>query len=307
MWTATKRIIRGGFIGFLRNGFVSLASILVMTVTLFVIGSLLFLGAIFNASLQELKDKVDVNVYFVTTAPEDSILALKKDLEALPEVKGVTYTSREQALATFQERHKDDQLTIQALQELDNNPLGASLSIKAKETSQYEGIAKFLESGSALGKDGTPIIDKVNYFQNKSAIDKLSSIIDSANKVGLAVTLILIVASIIITFNTIRLAIYTSREEISVMRLVGASTMYVRGPFVFAGVLYGLIAALVTLLLFYPLALSLGPATERFFGSINIFSYYASNFAHLFLVITLSGVILGGVSSYLAVRKYLKV
>jgi len=307
MWTATKRIIRSGFIGFFRNGFVSLASILVMTVTLFVIGALLFLGAIFNSSLQELKDKVDVNVYFVTSAPEESILSLKSSLEALPEVSKVTYITREQALANFQERHKNDQLTLQALEELSENPLGASLSIKAKETSQYEGIATFLQGGSALGTNGAPIIDKVNYFQNKTAIDKLSSIIDSANRVGLAITLILIIASVIITFNTIRLAIYTSRDEINVMRLVGASNMYVRGPFVFAGVLYGVIAALVTLLLFYPLALSLGPTTEKFFGSINIFSYYAENFVRIFIIIFFSGIVLGGVSSFLAVRKYLKV
>jgi len=124
---------------------------------------------------------------------------------------------------------------------------------------------------------------------------------------GLVITAVLAVVSVVITFNTIRLVIYTAREEISVMRLVGASYSYVRGPFVVGGIFYGVVATIFTLVIFYPLVLWLGPTTESFFGSINVFDYYISNFGQLFLVLLLSGVVLGGVSSFLAVRKYLKI
>ena len=306
LWVETKRIIRSGFVNFWRNGFVSLASVVMMVVTLFVIGALLFLGAVFRASLENIKSKVDVNVYFVTDASEESILSMQTAIRALPEVAEVEYISRDEALTRFRVRHEEDQLTLQALDELGENPLGASLSIRAKETSQYESIAAFLENDSAISVGGAPIVDKVNYFQNKVAIDKLTKIIDSAKTFGIAVTLILAIASILITLNTVRLAIYTAREEIAVMRLVGASNWYIRGPFLVEGFMYGIVAAIATLIIFYPLTLWLGPVTKNFFGDINIFHYYLAEFGRIAVILLSSGVLLGAASSYLAVMKYLR-
>lgn len=292
---------------FWRNGFVSLAAVLIMVVTLFTLGSVVFLGAMLDTSLAQLRDKVDINVYFLTDAPEEDVVALKSELEALPEVAGVEYITREEALAQFEERHQGDQTILNALAELPDNPLGAVFNIRAKETSQYESVAAFLESDAALGAGQRTIIQKVNYFDNKPVIEKLSEIIDSAENLGFAISAVLIVLSLIITFNTIRLAIYTAREEISVMRLVGAGTSYVRGPFVVEGVMYGVVAAIIVLIIFYPITLWLGPFTERFFGAINIFDYYVGNFGQMFLVVLGSGILLGALSSYLAVRRYLSV
>ncbi|MBP9771774.1 MAG: ABC transporter permease [Candidatus Pacebacteria bacterium] len=306
-WTSIQRIIKAGFINFWRNGFVSLASVLIMVVTLFTLGAVIFSGAVLDASLAGLREKVDVNVYFMTNAPESDILTLKGSLESLPEVARVDYVSREQALINFEERHQSDQTILNALAELDENPLGAVFNIKAQETSQYGTIAEFLEGTAALGAGNQVIIEKVNYNDNKPVIEKLSDIIDSAERLGFALSIILILLSMIITFNTIRLAIYTAREEISVMRLVGATKMYVRGPFVVEGVMYGVAAAIVVLALFYPLTLWIGPFTERFFGAINLFSYYVSNFGQMFLLLMGAGIVLGSISSYLAVRRYLKV
>lgn len=307
IWTNFKRIIKSGFVSFWRNSVISFAAILVMTMTLFVLGSILFVNATLDASLSQIRDKVDINVYFVTTAPEDDILALQSSLEALPEVAVVEYVSREQALAEFRLRHENDQLTLQALEELGENPLGANLNIKAKETSQYEGIAEFLGNESALSTiDDTPIIDKVNYLQNKNAIDKLTKIVDSAESFGFIIIAILIITSIIISFNTIRLVIYTARDEISVMKLVGASNSYIRGPFVFEGVMYGIVAGIITLILFYPLTIWLSPLTENFFSDINLFDYYIDKFSKIFFIILGSGVLLGALSSYIAVWRYLK-
>lgn len=286
----------------------SLSSILVMIVTLFVIGSTIFSGVILESTLNQIKDKVDINVYFLTSAGEQDILNMKNKLEQLSEVAPpVVYVSREEALENFKKRHENDEFTLQALDELGENPLGATLNIKAKDPSQYESIAQFLQSKNALSAGGSTIIDKVNYYQNKEAIDRLTSIITSANRLGFLLTIFLIVISVLITFNTLRLVIYMSRDEISVMRLVGASTRYIRGPFFVAGAIYGFISAILTLILFYPLTLWLGGTTESFFVGLNIFKYYTANFGQIFLIIVGSGVAIGSISSYLAVRKYLKI
>ena len=308
VWTDIKRILRAGFVGFWRNAFVSLASTLVMAFSLFVIGSLIFLGAMLDTSLAQLKDKVDINVYFLTTAPEEEIFDLKTQIEALPEVEYVEYVNREEALTVFRSRHEDDQLILQALEELGENPLGATLNIKAKETSQYESIAKFLDSQDALSTNkGGEIIDRINYFQNKTAIDRLNNIVDSIETLSFALALIFIIISVSMTFNTVRLAVFTAKDEIAVMKLVGAENHYVRGPFVVEGALSGVISAFIALILFYPLTLWLGPSTEAFFGGISVFDYYLNNFGQIFLIMLTAGLILGGGSSYLSVRRYLKI
>ena len=307
LWTSIKRVIKAGLVNFYRDGFVSLASVLIMTVTLLVIGGGLFLSATLQASLEDLKSKVDVNVYFIGSAKEMDILALAGSLRTLPEVRSVEYISRQEALQNFKKRHERDELTLQALQELPDNPLGAVLNVQAKEPSQYEGIANFLKGDSALSSGTKSIIDEVNYYDNKTSIDKLSGIIRAAERMGMALALLLVVVSIIIAFNTIRLAIYTSREEIGVMRLVGASNKYIRGPFVISGILYGVVSALLTLALLYPLTYYLGVSTEAFFSGLNLFRYYLAHFGEFFLIIAGSGVVLGALSSFLAVRRYLNV
>ncbi len=288
----------------------SLASILVMTVTLFVVGTTVFAGVILNATLSELRDKADINVYFTTNAPQDKITQLQQSLQALPEVASADYISAEDALAAFRERHKNDQLTLQALEELGDNPLGAVLNVKAKDISQYETIANFLKTQQALVTGGqTSFIDKVNYFDNahREALNRLQRITESGQRLGVIIITILILTTLAISFNTLRLAIYTSRDEIHVMRLVGAGQFYIRAPFMVEGVLYGLVAGIVALLLFYPLTFWIGKATQDYFGGINVFTYYLVNFPMFFLIIVGTGVVLGAVASFLATRRYLRI
>ncbi len=259
-----------------------------------------------GASLANIKDKVDINVYFVPTAEQTDIEALQNSLEALPGVAEVKFTSRDAALIEFRERHQNDELTLQALDELGENPLGASLAVRANETSQYASINQFLLEQQEQEDPQNPIIDRVNFSRNEAAIEKLSSIIGAVERTGLITMLVLVVAAVVITFNTIRLAIYTTREEISVMRLVGASNMFIRGPFMVQGVMYGVIAGVIAILILYPLLVWLGPATATFF-QFNIFSYFVSNFAYIFMVVIGTGVALGLISSILAVSRYLRV
>ena len=299
-----KRIIKGGWVNFVRSGIVSWAAVLVVTITLSVITSILLLQAVLHSSLNQIKDKVDVTIYFNVGAPENGILSLKESLLKLPEVDSISYTTAEDALKLFRDRHESDYPTIQALDEIKGNPLGAYLNVKAKEVSQYETIANFMKSDNALVLSSASIIDKVNYYQNKLVIDRLNSIIAGAQKLGFLITLLLVIISIIITFNTIRLTIFISKEEIGVMRLVGASKMGVRGPFMVEGVMYGVISTIITLAIFWPVTAWFGRNMTNFLG-LNVYEYFLSNFLQILLVILISGIILGVISSVLAIRKYL--
>ena len=203
-WLTAKRIFRAGVLSFSRNAFVSFASILVMTVTLFTVGVTLFAGVILGSALDELRNKADVNVYFTQNAPEDRMLELKASLEALPEVLKVEYLSRDEALAQFRERHKNDQLTLSALDELGDNPLGAVLNIKAKDISQYESISAFLKDQQSAGAGGAAIIDKINFYdaQHRAALERLQYITNSAKVLGQWIVAILILTTLAISFNT---------------------------------------------------------------------------------------------------------
>jgi len=303
----TKRIFKYGLIGFLRNGFVSLATMLIMTITLFTIAAGMFTNAALDSVLTSLEQKVDINVYFVPDADEDEVLAVKQSIEGLPEVAEVTYRSKEQELKEFRARHEDSQLLLKGLDLLDENPLGASLSVRARNTSQYAGIAEFLKGETVVKSGEKSIIEKVNFFENKASIDKLTSITHASKQTGFAVMLFLILASVIIVFNTIRLAIYTARDEITVMQLVGANNWYVRGPFVVEGMLYGIVTGLFVFIVLYPLSLWLGDASHAYLGSFNTAAFYNANVLKIFGVLIGSGIVLGAVSSFLAIRRYLKV
>ncbi|MEZ6209483.1 MAG: permease-like cell division protein FtsX [Candidatus Paceibacterota bacterium] len=303
--TNIKRVIRSGFLNFSRSGIISAASVLVVTVTLSVITFLILLNATLRFTLDQIEEKVDITVYYTLSAQESEILALNDIISSLPEVDSVEYVSRETALEEFKQRHKDDYLTLQALDELGENPLSASLNIRAKETSQYEGIANFLKSDDVLASDGSQIIDKVNYFQNKLVIDRLSNIISSARNIGVLITILLSVVSVMITFTTISLTIYFSKEEIGVMRLVGAENMYIRGPFITEGAIYGVISSVITMILFIPITIWLGRTMTYFLG-INMWDYYRGHFVGIFILILIIGVALGTAASLFAIRKYLK-
>lgn len=306
MLTGIRRVVRAGFTGFWRNAYVSMASIFVLTVTLFVIGSTMFVDQLLTSSLNLLKERVDINVHFVPSAAQEDIDEIILAVKSLPDVDDVTYTSREDALAKYRENNKNNEIALQALEQLDENPLGADIAIQAKDTTQYESIDRFLEEKRAAESPQSPVIGSINYKNNKESIDALTTVIDSVERASFIAMIILIVAAILITFNTIRLAIYTAREEISIMRLVGAGNMFIRGPFMLQGIMYGLVAGVFALLLLYPILVWIGPSTEAFF-ELNLFTYFIDNFAHIFLVLVGIGIALGLVSSILAIARYLRV
>lgn len=312
-----KRITRSGFVNFWRNGFLSFSAIVVITLSLCAIGSIIFTGAFGRAIIADVQEKVDINVYFSLTATETDILAIQKDIKSLSEVKEVTYISREKALEAFEKKWQDNALIMQGLDEIGDNPFPASLNIKAKDPGQYGSITTFLQNKNPLDNTGVPIISKINYQENKLIIDRLSRIIPALEKTGSIVAIILIIVAIIVVWNTIRLIIFTARDEISVMKLVGASNVYVRGPLVVSGIMYGIIGGVITLILMASFAYWSDMVVLRFAGVkvasdfslvVNVLSsYFIKNLAQIFIIIIGAGIILGGLSSYVAARRYLKI
>jgi cell division transport system permease protein len=193
---------------------------------------------------------------------------------------------------------------MQSIDEV-GNPFGARLSILANDPSQYEAIARFLENYDDEFSNQQTIIDQISF--KKDIVDKMVSIIGTSRKIGLAISIILILMSVLVTFNTISLAIYSSREEISVMRLVGATNFYIRGPFIIEGMISGMIASFIALIFLYPSTIWVKNVTASVYGGVNLVSFYVNNFGQIFILLLVSGVLLGLISSYLAIRRYLRV
>ncbi len=302
MATTLLRILKYGFQNFWRNGWLSAATVVVMVLALFMFQGLILFGVVTSTAVTSIRDKIDIAVYFKTNAPEDDILKLEKAIEGLPQVKSVEYVSRDKALAIFKEKHKDNPTITQALTELDANPLLASLNIKANDTNDYPLIAKYLEN------DGfASLVEKVTYNQNKNAIERLNKIIDTVNKIGLVFTLFIAFAATLVGFNTIRLAIYSNREEIGIMRLVGASNVFAKGPYLVSGIMYGLAGAILTLLIIAPVINFASPYFSVFIPEVNIEGYFYSHIFSLFGYLLLFGGGLGVLSSWIATHRYLKV
>ena len=212
------------------------------------------------------------------------------------------YVSREKALAIFKEAHKDDAAISQALAELNENPLSPVLNIKAKKPDQYAAIASELERDS-----WKPITQKITYRQNQTIIDRLSKIIDITNRVGLILTILLTLTAIVITFNTVSLAIYSNREEIGIMRLVGAPNSLISGPYMVEGIIYGILGAILSLLIFWPAIYWSAPYLKYFLADLDLRAYFFSHFFALVGYQLLFGIALGVISSNFAIQKYLKI
>jgi len=302
MFIFLVRIIKYGFQSFVRNGLLSSATIAVMTLTLLLCAGLIIFGSAGKTVLSNLQSKIDISVYFKNNVSENQILAIKKNLEKLDEVDSIDYISQDDALAIFKERHNDDKIILQSLEELGYNPLNASLNIKAKNPKSYEGIANYLE------KEVSPeFIDKINYSQNHLIIERLTKIIDTVRNAGLILALVLSLIAFLVTFNTIRLAIYSNRESIGIMRLVGANSSLIRGPYIVQGFIISLASTILSMIVLVPIVYGVARYVNNFMPEFNIVHFYWSNFFYLFSIQFLVGLVLGIISSIIAIRKYLRV
>ena len=285
----------------MRNKWLSASTISIMTLTLIVFMGLILFNTIADRAVETVKNKVDISVYFKSNVAEDDILNIKRILKNFDEVDSVEYISRDEALVAFKERHSEDEIITQTLEELDKNPLLASLNIKAKDLSQYEVIASYLESDSL-----SDMVEDVTYAQNELVIRRLETLTNSLNIIVFILTLFLAFLAVMVTFNTISLAIFSNKEQIGIMRVVGAENKFIRGPYIIEGIIYGFIAAVISFIVFIPVVNAISPGLTRFISTFSISEYFSSHFILLFLYQLLIGVILGILSSVIAIRKYLR-
>jgi cell division transport system permease protein len=298
-----KKIIVSGYKDFYRNGWLSVATIIVIAITLFMINTLVLVNFLSETVLSSLQDKIDITIQIKSETSEDKIFELKDKLEQMKEVKSVSYTSQEKALENFREAHKNDEKFLQSIQELDTNPLFASLNIKARQLDQYAQIDRFISDD----KEHQGIIEKVNYQENQKPISVFSRLIETARKMIIFLAIIFSFLAILITFNTIRLAMYAHRREIEIMRLVGATSWYIRMPFIIEGILFGILGCFATLTITYFLIIIISPKLVDFMPEFNLALYFKSNLLMIIFLQLAAGISLGTISSLIAIRKYLRV
>lgn len=300
-----KRIYKIGLVNFRRGGTVSFASVLLVMITLVLVSMLLMFQVVLATLITTVRDRVDIVISFAPTSSEERILNLKGLLEDRDDIKEVAYLSRESVLAQFEERHENDYITLQALNELKANPLGAELSVKVTDPSYYSSINEYLKSDEIEGQGYGDIIENINYTRNKEIIESLIQKTESSRRFGLVVILVFAVLAVIITYNTIRLTIFVAREEITVMRLVGAENSYIRGPFIFEGMLVGAIGAILAYVLMFLMLLATRFNLKGFLG-FDMFSYFVKNSFQILPLLLVIGLVVTSISSTIAIRKYLR-
>ena len=305
MFTSIKRIFKSGWQSFSRDGDIAAANIFIMTMTILLATSLFLFKDISQILISAIREKADISVYFKTAAQEEDILNIQGELSKIPEVKDVEYVSKEKALEDFIQRHKDNQVLMGSLEEVGGNPFLAALNVRAFEASQYQAVVNFLDA--TLEPVYQNLIEKVDYYQRKPVIERIFALTSGAGKVGISLSIVLAIVAILVAFNTIRLAILNQAEEIKIQRLVGASNWFIRGPFLVQGAISGIISTLISLLIFALICWFLGPKIEFLFSGLNVWKFFAGNFFNIILIQLSTGILLGAISSSIAIRKYLKV
>ncbi|MFO0703017.1 MAG: permease-like cell division protein FtsX [Candidatus Andersenbacteria bacterium] len=298
-----RRVVRAGFQNFWRNLGLSVATTFVTTLTLLAVSSILLVNFLLGIAIKSVESKVDISVYFDPLASAQQVAEARAEIENIPGVASVQLISRDEALAAFKQQHANDPLINQSLKELNDNPLQTTLTILAEGPDDYAAINTALTS-----KVDGQVIDKVNYEDNRATIERLSYLSRWASLGGLVVGIALAGIAVLVVFNTVRLTIFSRREEVGIMKLVGANNSFVRGPFILEGALYGFLASLITVALLQPLLLWLSPKVEGFFGtSSGVFEFVQTHLVLVILGELAVGVLLGVGSSFLAIRRYLKV
>ncbi|MCK5123294.1 MAG: ABC transporter permease [Candidatus Pacebacteria bacterium] len=298
----TKRIIKSALNDLLRNVWLNIATMSIIIVTLFTVTTMVAVDIIGNFALGSLQEKIDITIQFEDDAEENKILEFREDLEELPEVRSVEYISKEQALLNFKESHKDNEYINQSLEELGENPLFAVLNVKATALDQYKTIDDYIKSN----ENYDDIIEKVNFKENEKAINNFSVILKTIKDSIFGLAVLFIIMSILVAFNTIRLAMYTHRAEIEIMRLVGASNWYIKMPFVIEGAILGILAGAITLTFVYPIVIYVSPKIAQFLPGLDLHAYFLNNIFSFTLFLLALGMSLGVISSLIAIRRYLK-
>lgn len=297
-----KRVFNVGWTNFKRNTYLSMGTTGVMVLVLFLFSGLMSLNYLASQIVSGLEEKVDISVYFKNEASEEEIGRVKSDLEALGTVKNVEYVSKDQALNEFKERHAGDTLVQDSLAEIDENPLQASLNVKADDSAQYASIVSFIE-----GNKFRSLMDKINFYENQKVIARVLTISGGLQNWGFLLTMVLALIAVLVTFNTVRLTIYSQKQEIEIMRLVGGSNWHIKAPYLVEGGMYGALAAGIVTVIFYPVVFFISPKVEALMPGVSLISYFVSNIFQFVPLIFFIGILLGVTSSLVAIRRFLKI
>ncbi|HYF04756.1 MAG TPA: permease-like cell division protein FtsX [Patescibacteria group bacterium] len=299
------RILKHGTLNFRRNILLSLASTLVMVITLIILTVIFISFSLINNALGQIKDKVDVSVYFKLDQPENRVLGVKDDISRIDGVTDITYVSSQQALENFKEKNVQDPDLIASIDELDQNPLPATLQIKAQKLDEYPRIVENIRNSSNM-----KYIEKINYEDNQAAIDRLTKILRVITIVGVTIGLVFAIASMLVIFNTIALTIFNRKEEVEIMRLVGATNWYIRGPFLVESAMYSALATLVAATLFWPVYTKFLPQVLTFTVSgaadYTVLRFPANSFPMLAVSMLALSFLLSGITTLFAMNRYLK-
>lgn len=297
------RILENGFLNYWRNFWLSMAATVIMVITLFIISTLALVNTLANASLTTLKDKVDISIYFNLDTSEQTMGQIQRQIEFLPEVKSVEYIPSVTARERFRELHKDEPLLLESLEQFsdEDNPFPASFAIRVKNLDDYPKIISLFQD-----QKFDPFVKKIT--DKRDIVDRLNRIMKFIRNSGLGLTAIFIVVTIVVMFNTIRLTIYNRRDEIEIMRLVGASNWFIRGPYLVEGIFYGISGTIITSILLFPIIFVLTPRISGFLElDLSSGNYLALNFWPLVLLQLIIGLGFGIISSLIVIRRYLKI
>jgi cell division transport system permease protein len=296
------RIIKAGFVNFIRNGVLSFASTTIMVLTLLSLSVFLIVNVALTTGIKAIQEKIDISAYIDDKATKENVVELQTELAGLSEVRSVKYVSKDEALARYREQNANNKKLLESLEGIEN-PLPASLEVKVYDPSKLDQVNKIFETDKYK-----PSVRKVSYKENKIVIDKLFRATEFIKKVGIVATSAFGVIAIIIVFNTIRIAIFSQRDDIEIMKLVGATNWFIRGPFILEGALYGVIATIISMIALAAILYYTGPSLSGYFGGVgsDVTTYLYKNVILIFFVQLGIGIFIGVVSSWLALRKYLK-
>lgn len=290
-----------------RNLWLTVMTVTILLLALFSVTIVVGLNSLTKELLLSVKNKVDISVSLKPGVLEDQGRAVVQNLQGMAEVKSSRFISSAEALELFKVEHKNDPNIQETLELLEGNPLTARIEIQAKTIESFDSILSFLREDN-----NAKLIDTSNNSldQAKIVIQKLSTLSNQISRIGFIVTVIFIIISFLVVFNTIRINIYTHREEIGIMKLVGASNWFVRAPFLIEGVMYAFFATVVTLAVLTPFLSFIGPKLDmslfKDYG-VSVQSFFTSHLWSLVAYQFLASAVLNMASATFAMSRYLKV
>ncbi len=301
-----ERIFKNGFVNFGRNIWLAIAAMAMMGITLTILLFAVVANATFSHTISDITSHIDVSVYLKDKVTDKQRNDLINNLKSIDNVQAVAYISKDQALKKYRAQNINNKDLLAAISETDN-PLPASLVISPKDPNKLDTIKDYLDKPAVKALQSDP----TSYSgDRKAAIDKIAKATHFFRQAGIVGIIVFIIISMLIIFNTIRMTIFNRRDELVIMRLLGATPGYIRGPFVVETMLYGVVAAAISLAICWALfAVASSTLQASSLGLLDI--KYSSDYfqKNLWLILTtqvLAGIIIGALSSTIAARRYLK-